>query len=318
MRADAALAVLVALTIAGCRASPPAGTTVVPLPDGRPGIGFDDLRFSPTYGVLVPGGRSGRLDLVDPGSLAVTAIDSFSKEPLYLGGHDQGATSVDVGGGFFFVIDRTTQKLAVVDVARKQVLATAPLSASPDYVRYVPQTNEVWVTEPDASQLEVFSLAGAQPMHAVAIPTPGGPESLVIDTMRDRAYAHLWAGSTISIDVHARAVVEQWSNGCSASRGIALDEARGLLFSGCAEGRATAADVTHGGTPLVTLDVPARGIDVIDYAPALGHLYLPGQSNATMAVVGVDAGGALTLVGTAPTVGGAHCVAADDRAVAGG
>lgn len=52
---------------------------------------------------------------------------------------------------------------------------------------------------------------------------------------------------------------------------------------------------------------------MIDYSPSLGHLYLPGQSNATMAIVGVSATGQLTLLGTAPTVGRAHCVTADDR-----
>src|SRR6516165_2537707 len=107
MRACAMLTALFAITTLGCRASPPPGATVVPLPDGRPGIGFDDLRFSPTYRILAPGGRSGKLDLVDPATLSVTAIDSFSMAPLYFGGHDQGATSVDVGGGFLFVTDRT-------------------------------------------------------------------------------------------------------------------------------------------------------------------------------------------------------------------
>jgi hypothetical protein len=59
--------------------------------------------------------------------------------------------------------------------------------------------------------------------------------------------------------------------------------------------------------------VPARGVDVIDYSPSLGHLYLPGQSNATMAIVGVDGMGGLSLLATTVTVSGAHCVTADDR-----
>ena len=303
----------VALLVAGCRESSPSGATTIALPDGRPGIGFDDLKFSPTCGVLAPGGRSGNLDLIDPVTHAVTAIGGFSMEPIHFAGHDQGATAVDEGGGFFFVTDRTTKKLYVVDAVSRQIVGSAAVATVPDYVRYVPQTNEVWITEPDAEQLEVFTLAGSQPTHAAFISALGGPESLVIDKTRDRAYTHLWGGGSISVDVRTRAIVAQWSNGCSGSRGIALDEQRGFLFAGCDEGRGTVADVTNGGAMLGTLDVPAHGVDVIDYSPSLGHLYLPGQSNGTMAVVGVSAAGQLSLLGTTPTVGGAHCVVADDR-----
>jgi DNA-binding beta-propeller fold protein YncE len=303
---------VVGLAIVGCRQSPPPDATLVPLPDGRPGIGFDDLKFSPTGGVLAPGGRSGNLDLVDPATLAVTAIGGFSAAPLHFAGHDQGPTAVDEGGGFFFVTDRTTQQLHVVDVTTRQTVASAPVATMPDYVRYVPQTHEVWVSEPDAGQLEVFDLTGSQPSRAALIATPGGPESLVIDKTRDLAYTHLWGGGSLAIDVHTRAVVAQWSNGCRGSRGIALDEPRGFLFAGCDEGRGTVADVTRGAL-LATLDVPATGVDVIDYSPSLGHLYLPGQTNATMAIVGVAANGQLGLLATTPTVGGAHCVTADDR-----
>lgn len=311
MRLGARWLVLV-LALAGCRQSPPAGTAVIPLPDGRPGIGFDDLQLSKTYGLLVPGGRSGDLDLVDPVSRAVTAIGGFSREPIHFAGHDQGATAVAEGAGLLFVTDRTTQQLYAADPATRQIVASAPLATGPDYVRYVPQTNELWVTEPDAQQVEVFALNGNQPTHAALIQTLGGPESLVIDRMRDRAYTHLWGGGTIAIDVHSRAIVGQWSNGCSGSRGIALDEARGWVFAGCDEGRGTVADATNGGALVGTLDVPATGVDVIDYSPSLGHLYLPGQTNGTMAILGVSATGALSLLGTVATVGGAHCVVADD------
>jgi DNA-binding beta-propeller fold protein YncE len=299
--------------LAACRPSPPAGVGVVALPDGRPGIGFDDLRFSQTYGVLAPGGRSGNLDLVDGATHAVTTVGGFSMEPLHFAGHDQGATSVDEGAGFLFVTDRTTRELHVVDPGKKQIVGTAAVATSPDYVRYVPQTNEVWVTEPDAEQIEIFALVGSQPTRAAVISIIGGPESLVVDKTRDRAYTHLWSGGSVSVDLRARMVVGVWPNGCTSSRGISLDEARGFLFAGCDEGRAAVLDVKSGGAILGTLDVPARGVDVIDYSTLLGHLYLPGQSNALMAIVSVDASGHLSLLGTQPTIAGAHCVAADDR-----
>ena len=65
-------------------AKTPAGTAVE-LPEGSPGIGFDDLRYSSSFHrVLVPSGRTGRLNLVNPDTLAVTSIAGFSAKTTAL------------------------------------------------------------------------------------------------------------------------------------------------------------------------------------------------------------------------------------------
>src|SRR5215467_12249007 len=73
------------------RAAQPSGhlqPTAVPLPDGSAGIGFDDLDYSPDLKkVIVPAGRTGNLDLIDPQTLAVTTIAGFSAQDKYGGGH---------------------------------------------------------------------------------------------------------------------------------------------------------------------------------------------------------------------------------------
>ena len=46
---------------------------------------------------------------------------------------------------------------------------------------------------------------------------PGGPESLVIDSSRERAYTHLWSGSTLAIDLKKRKILETWPNKCGGS-----------------------------------------------------------------------------------------------------
>ena len=74
--------------------------------------------------------------------------------------------------------------LEVVDPAKGTIVAGAPLAGSPDYVRYVAATNEVWVTEPDKDGIEIFTLSDAKPpvpAHKAFLAIPGGPESLVID-----------------------------------------------------------------------------------------------------------------------------------------
>ena len=307
------------LLVACARATPREAARApssVALPDGTPGIGFDDLRYSPTLGkLLVPSGRSGRLNLVDPRTLAVTSVSGFSAEREYGGGHDDGATSVDEANGKLYVTDRTARTIVVVDATSLRRERTLRIGAEPDYVRVVSRARELWVTEPDAERVEVFAL-DAQGMPAAAatalIPVKNGPESLVVDTRRGRAYTHRWSHSTVAIDFRTHAIVAEWPNGCEAARGIALDEAHGWLFTACREGTATVLDVAHDGKLLSSLRRGA-GFDVIGYSPALGHLYLAGGDCRCLVVLGVDVTGTLSLLEETRAPETTHCAAADDQ-----
>jgi hypothetical protein len=289
------------------------GPATVELPGGSGGIGFDDLRFARGLSaVLVPAGRTGSLDLIDPTTRAVTAIGGFRKSEKFAGGHGKGTTSADEGRGYLFATDRDTKELAVVDPRARRIVARVRLSASPDYVRFVPPTQEVWVTEPDAERIEIFRLEGKgsiRPVAAGFIEVKGGPEALVIDEKRGRAYSHLWEGRTVAIDVRSRAMASPWTNGCKGSRGIALDQERGFLFVGCAEGKAVTLAAADGRE--LSSSSSGDGVDIIDYAPRLEHLYFPGGKSATMAIFGVSEQGTLALLGIVPTAPDAHCVAAD-------
>lgn len=286
----------------------------VPLPDGAGGIGFDDLNYIPALGqVLVPAGRTGNLDLVDPKTRQVTAIGGFTAQAKSVFGHSQGTTSADGAGNLLFATDRNARVVDVVDLNKRIIVASTGLAANPDYVRYVSLTNELWVTEPDSEQIEVLALDAKNqtPVHKAFIPVPGGPESLVIDPQRQRAYTHLWSNQSVAIDVQTHAVIAHWTNGCHDSRGIALDQARGFLFVGCEDGQAVVLDVKNDGKRLSSLN-QGSGVDVISYNPRLAHLYLPGAASRTMAILGVSAAGDLSLLGTVATAADAHCVVADE------
>jgi DNA-binding beta-propeller fold protein YncE len=306
---------LAAAAVWGCR-SHPSGTPV-PLPDGEKGIGFDDLRFSPSlHRVLVPAGRTGDLDLIDPETSAVTRISGFGRADSYSGGHGDGPTAVDEGEGFLFVSDRTTQQVVVVDPKSNTILGRASLAAAPDYVRYVALTREVWVTEPAAAEIEIFAVSEVRPPTLTSsgrVAVANGPEQLVIDDRRGRAFTHRWQRSTVAIDVKARRVVGEWLNGCSSSRGIAIDIRRGFLFSSCAEGTVSVLDAEHGGQILSSI-AAGSGFDVTGYAPGLGHLYVSGGSCKCLAVLGVSARGRLSLLGRFEAPASTHCVVADDGA----
>jgi len=301
-----------ALLFFGAMAS--AAPAPIEIPGGSAGVGFDDLRFSVPLGkILVPAGRTGSLVLLDPATRQVTAVEGFSAKKEYGGGHDDGVTSADSGKGWVFATDRTSGLLAIIDPAGRRIVSRSKLGGAPDYVRYVEPSGEVWVTEPDSERIEIFHLlAGIPPaaVHDGFLPVPGGPESLAVDARRGRAYTHLWSGKTVAIDVKARKIAATWNNGCKGSRGIALDENRGFLFAGCAEGTAVVLDVGTG--RMLSSAKSGSGVDIIDYSAKLSHLYLPGAKSATVAVFGVSAAGKLSFLGTFPTAAGAHCVATDE------
>lgn len=306
--------VLVFVACASCRGAPDGAA--VNLPNGSAGIGFDDLRYSAAlHRVLAPAGRTGMLALVDPGSLAVSTVGGFSATDSYDGSHDFGATSVDEGGGLLFVTDRSSMQLDVVDPRASAIVARADLGASPDYVRYVAATSEVWVTEPAASRIEIFSVSRATTPSVTsvgAIAVGNGPESLVVDQRAGRAYTHRWQSSTVVLDVRSRAVLDEWPNGCAASRGLAVDEARGFFYAGCDEGTVSVLDASHGGRLLSSM-ARGAGYDVIGYSPALGHLYLAGAPCSCLAVLGVSSAGALSFLGRFQATPSTHCAAADDE-----
>ena len=74
----------------------------VPMPGGGTGIGFDDLGFAPGLKkVMAPGGRTGKIFLVDPATRKVTSMGGFTAETDYKGGHGEGAhcAAADESGG---------------------------------------------------------------------------------------------------------------------------------------------------------------------------------------------------------------------------
>ena len=284
----------------------------IPIPGGEKGVGFDDLRYAAELQrVIVPAANTGSIVLVRPGTWTLTQIGGLGEAREYGGGHGDGMTSADEGGGFLFAADRSSERLLVVDSKDGRVVSGARLAAGPDYVRWVQPTGEVWVTEPDKDRIEVFRLEGnpPRPVHDDFVEVRGGPESLVVDVARSRAYANLWKGKTVVINVRNRSIVGSWPNGCEGSRGLALDTERAFLFVGCAEGAGVTLDA-RGGRLLSRLPT-GKGVDIIDYSPSLGHLYVPGSKSGTLGILDVSSTGALTLLSEVPIPTGSHCVAAD-------
>jgi hypothetical protein len=236
-----------------------------PFRGGDHGIGFDDLGFAPMLRkVMVPGGATGKLALIDPDSQNIEIIGGFTQARSSTGGQGEEITSADACRSFLYITDRSSELVEVLDPHTKKIVASAHLASAPDYVRFVADTNELWVTEPSAQRIEIFAL----PARGTPVPTysgfvgvPGGPESLIAG--HGRAFTHLWAGTTIGVDIASRKMVSRWPNGCKGSRGLALDEKRGFLFAGCGEGKVSVLDMKSG--KVLGKASCGSGVDVIAY-----------------------------------------------------
>lgn len=315
---SAALAAALLLLLAASAGAAPAGSQplAIPLPGGGQGLDLDDMGYVPAlHRIVVPAGQTGALVLIAPKDNALDSIPGVAPPAAKAGGRDEGTSSAAYGEGFLFASDHTNQAVAIVDPARKTVLARVPLKSGSDYVRYLASAHEVWVTEPRAAQIQVFRF-GAHPKPTLTpeavISIPGGPESLVFDPARHRAYANLWTSKTVVMDTKTHAVVAEWPNGCEGSRGLALDRAHAHLFVACKEGGISVLALRAKGEIIAHAKAGA-GVDIISYSPRLHHLYVPGARSATLTVFAVSSSGALKPLATYPTAEHAHCVADDNH-----
>ncbi len=306
--------------LGGVAPAAPSAPVGIAIPGGHAGLDLDDIAFVPALDrIVVPAGQTGRLLLIDPANLATSEIGGVTAAAA--GGSmppDAPTTSVSYGDGYLFASNHAPTQVVVIDAHGGKVVDRTSLASEPDYVRFQAAGNEVWVTEPHAKQIQVFRFS-TQPTPALTavatIAVPGGPESLVFDPARHRAYANLWRGETVAIDTRSHALVAHWQNGCTGSRGLALDEAHAHLFVGCSEGKVVALDVAHGGRQVASA-AAGEGIDIISYSPALHRLYVPAGKSANLTVFDVTATGKLAPLGNWPAAAHSHCVADDDHGTA--
>ncbi len=299
-------------------------TATIDLP-GNPGtISFDDMNFDPVLGkILVPASNSTRLDLIDPDTHAIKTISGFSS--LTVGGVPQdGVTSVTSSPDLLYATDRGALKLDVIDPVAGAIITSTNVMTTPDYIRYVSATNELWVTEKGLSQIEVFSISKAKnapPVHSTVIPVPDGPEALVIDNLHGLAYTNRPSkGVTAVIQVMTHNIITDWGNGCSSARGLAMDEENQFLFVACREGKVVMIDASTGSQ--LANQSYGGSLDFIGYNPDLQHVYVPSSASAILAIFGVTKTVAsptsppkysLVRLGTADTALKAKCITSDNR-----
>lgn len=282
---------------------------------GAHGIGFDDIGYTAALQrVIIPAGATGQLVLIDPATDTLTTITGVSAAPTGRPQRREGTTSAAYAEGYLFASDHDPAEIVAIDPRTGKIVGRTPLASGPDYVRYVARTHEIWVTEPERQQIQVFKLTVAgkpQLKPATAIAIPGGPESLEIDNPRNRAYANLWKSKTVEMELSSHKVLAEWPNTCKSSHGIALDRAHDHVFVACGGGKVVTLAPAEHGKVLASASAGA-GIDIVSYSPKLQHLYVPGARAATLTIFDVAPSGQLHALAVYTTAKHAHCVTNDN------
>ncbi|MGH8279245.1 MAG: YncE family protein [Gammaproteobacteria bacterium] len=296
--------------------TPLAPQAVIKIPGGEHGIGFDDIGYAaPLNRVTIPAGATGNLVLIDPATNALTVIPGVAPAPKGAKQRREGTSSAMYAEGYLFASDHDPNEVVAINPETHAIAGRTPLASGADYVRYVARTHEIWVTEPEKQQIQVFKLSVTSKPELTpetVISIKGGPESFEADNARNRGYSNLWNGKTVEMELTAHKVLAEWPNTCKGPHGIAIDEEHDHVFVACGEGKVvTLAPAEHG---KVIASAPAgAGIDIISYSPKLHHLYVPAARAATLTIFDAAASGALTPLAVYKTAERAHCVTDDNN-----
>ncbi|WP_157575140.1 YncE family protein [Jiangella muralis] len=280
---------------------------VVQIPGAGDDIDFDDIAYSPHLGrVLVPA-RDNGLYLVDPDSGKARRIDL--PEPL------RSADSAAAGHGSLFVADRDTTTLAVIDPTGGQLRTSVEVGATPDYVRYLPDSGELWVAEPSGDGIEVFAVPNRPtipPQRTGFISVPDGPEGLTVATLAGQTRVFTHAGNDLVAIDTADHTLQRWPTGCDGTHGFPRVDARDhLVLASCANDGRVVLMSADTGEQLAHYDV-GGGESLPAWSDRTGHFYVRSDPGTTLATLDPSETG-LTVVAEVEVPAVGHCLGADDQ-----
>jgi DNA-binding beta-propeller fold protein YncE len=314
--------VLLILTLVGTSAAAlagtPAGTRSIPLP-GAPaeGVVMDYIAYDKAQGVVwVPAGNTGRVDVLDIRTDAVTAIEGFATKEVERNGRKRtiGPSSVAVADGVVFVGNRGDDSICAIDAVTRVKGACVILASMPDAIAWVRSTKEVWVTTQANNSIVVLD---ASRKNALRVKTTfalaGAPESLAVDELHNVVYTNLEdKDKTLAVDVKSRKVRSTWDSGCGEEgpRGVAFDARRAFVFVACTTS-VRVLDAGHRGQRLASMDV-GDGVDSIDYVAARHELFAAARSGRLVIAAVAPNGDLSTLASVDTPAGSRNAVATED------
>lgn len=276
--------------LTGCSLNPNTlSVNQISLSQAGSGIAFQEISYDEKLDrVIIPGGNTGNLFLIDPATREVKTIGGFKA------GSGRGVVSAARGSGLgrdlLYVIDQDGPALYAVDPNTQEILASQLLKSRPEIVRFIRTAqNEIWVTEPDLEQIEIFTLTSEDPPALKSIETisvPGGPVGLVYQAKDGIVFTNRPAiGLTTGYLAlsHEPLLSKTWGNGCTKARGMALGEDERYLFIACEEGKIVMINLQAGGVQAASNSFGAD-LNQVSFSDATGKVYLPSGGSAIMGV----------------------------------
>lgn len=188
-------------------------------------------------------------------------------------------------GGHGYISDGRGNQVAVFDRKTFKVIRTIPAGTNPDGILYEPVTRTVWAFNGRSHNVTVID---TKDDHVLAtLDLPGKPEFPVADG-KGNIYDNIEDKSEIvRIDARSRKLVATWpvAPGESPS-GLAIDRARGILFSVC-DNQMMAVVSTETGKVIATPTI-GEGPDAARFSKAGGYAFSSNGESGTLTVVQED------------------------------
>jgi DNA-binding beta-propeller fold protein YncE len=186
---------LVSATAIEANAPPKASYELKPinLPGASGPVALDYFAYDRATGkVWVPASNTGRVDVIDEATDAVSQITGFATGEIERRGRKitVGPTAASVGDGVIYIGDRADVTLCVIDAKSLTHGECVPVSAdravTPDGVVYVAAAREVWLTlrpkagdSAAAKSIEIFDASDPhQPLRSMCGRTKWSPDGI--------------------------------------------------------------------------------------------------------------------------------------------
>jgi len=270
-----------------------------------------------TRKVWVPAGGTGKVDVIDAATRALTPIDGFATQEMERRGQKRrvGPSSATVGDGVVYIGNRGDSSVCAFDAASLAKRGCVTLDAMPDGLQYVASTKEVWVTTPRDQSIRILDVTtpGA-PAAKGSIKFEGEPEGFAVDNARGVFFTNLEdKDRTLVVDLATHAITKTWEPKCGEDgpKGLIFEAATNHLVVVCPS-RVETLDVARDGAVIGTLEI-GDGLDSVDYVPARHQLFAAAARAERLVVARLDPDGKLTAIATVATAKGArNAVASDD------
>jgi DNA-binding beta-propeller fold protein YncE len=295
--------------------------TTIQLPGaGQDGVSLDYLAYDAAHHrVWIPAGGTGKVDVIDATTNAITPIEGFPTKEVERRGQKRmmGPSSAAVGDGFVYIGNRADSTICAINAATLVKGECITLPSSPDGLQYVAATKELWVTTPRDQSLRILDVKN--PAHPVLTEASikldeGGPEGFAVDNVAGVFYTNIDDhDATTAIDIKTRKRIATYVPGCGegGGKGLAFEPATKHLIVACTD-RVVTLDTAHNGARVGDAQV-GEGIDAVDYVPSRHAVFAAAARAEKLTIVALASDGKLSAIADVPTAKGArNAVATED------